>query len=135
MTEQKANIVQKVAIYVVGCMLAALGTATLFHPEFMVRYGLEVATPEARIATRALIGGGELGFSLILLFGGSLQFNIRQRLVLATLLFFAIFTARALAVLLEYKNALAPIVYRELFAEFIILVVLSAVVLFCRKRS
>ena len=135
MVSYSPKTVQKATVIVIGCMLAGLGMATLYHPEFMVRYGLEVATPEARIATRAIIGGGELGFGAFLLFGGKLHFTMRQRLVLATVLFYAILIARILAVWLEHKSTLAPIVYRELFVEFIIVTILSAVLFLGRKPT
>lgn len=128
------NRLETAAVLFIGIMLAGLGAATLYHPEFMSRYGLDVASSEARIATRAIIGGGELSLGAFFLLGGYLKSSTRQRLALATFLFCSIFGARLVAVFLERGNELAPIVYRELLAEFIIAALLLVIVFLCRRR-
>ena len=52
-----------------GLVLIAIGIFTILFPNVMEYYGIAVNRPEPRIAIRGIIGGGELGLGLGLVFG------------------------------------------------------------------
>lgn len=125
---------QSITVLVVGIMLLGLGAVTLYYPEIMERYGLGIATAEARISTRAIIGGGEIGLGILMLAGGTVGFSMRQRLIIATVLFCSLVSVRLIAIVLEDDEQLAPIVYRELAVEIIIAAALLTILALYRKR-
>ena len=53
----------------VGLILLGLGLATTANPDFLGYYGVVLVEPEARLAMRAILGGGEIGLGLALTFG------------------------------------------------------------------
>jgi len=77
-----------------GSILAAFGTVTLIWPSVIAYYGISIDSPEARIAVRAIIGGGEIAFGLILLFGSRLELSAHQRCALAAVIFSCIGSIR-----------------------------------------
>lgn len=93
----------KIMVLFVGVLFLALGLLSFIDPGiFKQLYGIEAGSPSAAIALRAIIGGGEIGLGLFMLFGGMLSVPLRSRLVLAAFVFGGVCIARAVAIMMSW---------------------------------
>lgn len=113
-----------------GLLFLAMGAATFISPTiFTSLYGVGLQTPESRVAIRAIIGGGEISFAFIFLFGNFFGLTSLMRIRLALIIFSGVILARFGAITLEGTYTVSLI--RELVIEVVILSVLGV---FARKR-
>ena len=84
-----------------GAIFLGFGAITLIRPEVLEYYSISVDNSTSRIAARAMIGGGEIGLGLVLLFGGKLGFSNEQRSFLAATIFISVALARLVGLLVE----------------------------------
>ncbi len=103
-----------------GLIFLSLSLLTFTHPEILSYYSIGVDTPAARIAIRAMIGGGELAVAVLLLFGGSLNLTFRQRCMIAALVFGCVGFARVLSGMGEGFEFLIGQPLREAIAELVL---------------
>lgn len=86
---------------VAGCIFLALGIVTLIQPEILSYYAINLDHPSARIATRAMIGGGEIGIALVLLLGSYINLSLSQRSLIAAVIFICVGLSRLVGVWIE----------------------------------
>lgn len=120
--QESAPWVAKLMVLLCGLLLLCLGAWSFFDPGIFIQlYGIGVANSTAKIALRAMIGGGEIGLGLYILVGGNFNISHWSRLTLATFVFGSVFVARACAVLLDWPNITEALI-RELIIEGLIVV-------------
>ncbi len=101
--KSRESTVDKIMALSAGILFLALGLWSFIDPGiFKQFYGIEAGNPSAEIALRAMIGGGEIGLGLFMLFGDMLSVPIRSRLVLAAFVFGGVCIARAGAIILSW---------------------------------
>ena len=100
-----------------GLIFLGLGLITLFRPEILEYYGISADSGSARTAIRAMIGGGEVGFGIVMLGGGRLGFSVSQRCTLAATIFFCVGLARLLSAGFEGNPYLTSQPLREASIE------------------
>lgn len=88
-------------VLISGLIFLALGLVTLIHPGILVYYEIGATSPAARVALRAMIGGGELAISALLLAGRALSLTTDQRCWIAATIFFFVAAARMIGIVLD----------------------------------
>lgn len=83
--------------FLAGLVFLAFGLATLIRPEILSYYSIAIDTPSARIAIRAMIGGGELGIAFLLLQGERVGLSSNQRSLIAAVVFLSVGSARMIS--------------------------------------
>lgn len=132
--KSRESTVDKIMVLSAGLLFLVLGLWSFIDPEiFKQLYGIEAGNPSAAIALRAIIGGGEIGLGLFMLFGGMLSVPLRSRLVLAAFVFGGVCIARALAIILS-SSVFTDGSIREMAIEGVIAISFSFR-LFVSKRS
>jgi hypothetical protein len=106
--------------FLAGSIFLVLGIATLIQPDILSYYGIGLNQPSARVATRAMIGGGEIGLALVLLFGGRFGLNRQQRSLIAAVILICVGLSRIAAIFLEDATLLASQPAREAFIELLL---------------
>jgi hypothetical protein len=96
-----------------GVLIFILGLWTFFNPELLNYYSISIDSPDARIAARAIIGGGEIGLGMTLMFGTLLGITHRALNIIAAVVFLSVGMGRLIAVLLEDGAFLGWQPYRE----------------------
>ena len=116
-----------------GIMFIALGVFTIAKPSVFSHYGIRIDTPEARIAIRAIVGGGEVGIGLFLSIGGWL--NIRSSVLngLATTILLSVGLTRLIAAWLETSQPVSIQPYREGLIEVSLGVFALVMSIVCRE--
>ncbi len=102
---------------VTGLILLFFGIMTLLYPYIMTLYGISVETAQTRIAIRGLIGGGEITFAAIVLFGPRFGFDKLVCVRLIMLLFLGIGLTRLLSGLWEGWDIFWGLPLRESLLE------------------
>ena len=113
-----------------GLLLMGLGIWTFINPEILTYYGVVLVDPEARIAIRAIIGGGEVGLGLLLTVGTSGAFTNKALNSVAATVFLSVGLARVFAVLIEQGSAVGWQPWRESSIELL----LGTIALFAAQR-
>lgn len=103
-----------------GCIFLALGIVTLIQPEIMSYYAIGLDQPSARVAMRAMIGGGEIGIGCVLVFGGRIKLSPRKRSLIAAAIFICVGLSRVAAVFMEGADLLAVQPLREALIEILL---------------
>lgn len=85
-----------------GLIFLALGVLTFINPEVLGYYEIGVDNASARIAIRAMIGGGEVALGLVVLVGQQIGLTIQQRSLIAALVFLSVGAARFSAVWIDH---------------------------------
>jgi len=106
-----------------GLIFLVLSFLTFVRPEILSYYSIGIDTAPARIAIRAMIGGGELGIASLLLFGARLGFSIRQRSLIAAIIFLCAGLARIIAGMGEGTDMLLEQPLREASIEVVLALV------------
>lgn len=114
-----------------GLLLIGLGVWTFINLEILAYYKISLDDPEARVAIRAIIGGGEMGLGSILCFGTILGINRNSLYYFAGSVFCSVGLARIGAILVETGSALEWQPWRESSVELI----LGALAVVAGKRS
>lgn len=124
MPSKLVTIILKYTNIVIGLLFLILGAATFYYPDlFTILYGVELPTPESRVAIRAIIGGGELGLGICFLFGTRYGLTNIALTRLALTVFCSVVLARVIAIFLERSFSLTLL--RELAIEAVILFILG----------
>lgn len=113
-----------------GLLLIGLGILTFINPEILRYYGVVLVDPEARIAVRAIIGGGEVGLGLLLTVGTFGAFTNKALNSVAATVFLSVGLARVFAILIEQGSAVGWQPWRESSIEFL----LGTIALFAAQR-
>lgn len=113
-----------------GLLLIGLGIWTFINPEILTYYGVVLVDPEARIAIRAIIGGGEVGLGLLLTVGTSGAFTNKALNSVAATVFLSVGLARVFAILIEQGSAVGWQPWRESSIELL----LGTIALFAAQR-
>lgn len=103
-----------------GCIFLALGIVTLIQPEIMSYYAIGLDQPSARVAMRAMIGGGEIGIGVVLILGGRINLSSRQLSLIAAAIFVCVGLSRVAAVFMEGADLLAFQPLREALIEILL---------------
>lgn len=103
-----------------GLIFLFLSLLTFAQPEIFAYYSIGVDTPAARIAIRAMIGGGELAVAVLLLFGASLNLTFKQRCVIGAVVFSCVGLARVLSGMGEGFEFLIGQPLREASVELVL---------------
>lgn len=103
-----------------GCIFLALGMVTLIRPEIMSYYAIGLDQPSARVAMRAMIGGGEIGIGVVLILGGRINLSSRQLSLIAAAIFICVGLSRVAAVFMEGADLLAVQPLREALIEILL---------------
>ncbi|KEO89750.1 hypothetical protein EH31_11375 [Erythrobacter longus] len=103
-----------------GCIFLALGIVTLIQPEIMSYYAIGLDQPSARVAMRAMIGGGEIGIGVVLILGGRINLSSRQLSLTAAAIFICVGLSRVAAVFMEGADLLAVQPLREALIEILL---------------
>lgn len=103
-----------------GCIFLALGIASLIQPEIMSYYAIGLDQPSARVAMRAMIGGGEIGIGVVLILGGRINLSSRQLSLTAAAIFICVGLSRVAAVFMEGADLLAVQPLREALIEILL---------------
>ncbi|MBY6129483.1 DUF4345 family protein [Qipengyuania aquimaris] len=103
-----------------GCIFLALGLVTLIQPEIMSYYAIGLDQPSARVAMRAMIGGGEIGIGVVLILGGRINLFSRQLSLIAAAIFICVGLSRVAAVFMEGADLLAVQPLREALIEILL---------------
>lgn len=113
-----------------GLLLIGLGIWTFINPEILRYYGVDLVDPEARIAVRAIIGGGEVGLGLLLTVGTFGAFTNKALNSMAATVFLSVGLARVFAILIEQGSAVGWQPWRESSIELL----LGTIALFAAQR-
>ncbi|MEP3049756.1 MAG: DUF4345 family protein [Erythrobacter sp.] len=100
-----------------GYVFLALGMASFIRPEILSYYAIDLDEPSARVAIRAMIGGGEVGIGVVLLFGGHINLSLSQRSLIAVAIFTCVGLSRLFAVTIEGTGLLTIQPVREAAIE------------------
>lgn len=123
MTAKQKNKFAKIVLMALGCLLLFMGVTTFIHPQIMTRYGLVTESLHARLTISALIGGSEIGLGLFMLLGNKVQASISIRLWMGLSIFCGIVVARVISLIFA-KGPIPDMIYRELLAESIVILLL-----------
>lgn len=86
---------------VAGGIFLALGMTTLLYPQIMGYYSIVFDEADASVATRAMIGGGEVGIAFVLLTGNRINLSVGQRSLIAATIFLCVGLSRLFGVWIE----------------------------------
>ena len=103
-----------------GAILIVFGVWTFSDPAVLHRYDIDTSEPNARIALRAIIGGGELGLGATLLAGKFLKLDQRTLNFMAATVFLSVGGSRLLAASLERSAAIGIQPWREGVIELVL---------------
>ena len=103
-----------------GALLLVFGIWTFSDPAVLHRYGIDTSEPNARIALRAIIGGGELGLGATLLAGKFLKLDQRTLNFMAATVFLSVGGSRLFAASLERSAAIGIQPWREGLIELVL---------------
>ena len=106
-----------------ACLLLGMGITTFLYPQVMARYGMVTDTLHAKLTIRALIGGSEIGLGLFMLLGRKVQATISVRLWVGLSIFSGIVAARLVSLIIT-NGPIPNMIYRELIAESVIILLL-----------
>jgi len=129
MVNKQESYFAKVVVVALGCLLLVMGLITFVYPQIMSRYGLVTDTLHAKLTIRALIGGSEIGLGLFMILGRKVQATISVRLWVGL----SIFSGIVLVSLIITNGPIPNMIYRELIAESLIVMLIS-LALFLRSR-
>jgi len=132
MIAEQENHFAKIVVIGLGCLLLLMGIITFIYPQIMTRYGLITDNVHARLTIRALIGGSEIGFGLYMLLGQKAGASISARLWTGLSIFIGIVAARFASLIIS-NGPISNMIYRELVAESLIVMLIS-LALFLRSR-
>ncbi len=96
-----------------GAILIVFGVWTFSDPDVLHHYGIDTSEPNARIAIRAIIGGGELGLGVTLVAGKFLKLDPTTLNLMAATLFLSVGMCRFSAALLEQSSSVGIQHWRE----------------------
>ena len=103
-----------------GALLLVFGIWTFSDPAVLHHYGIDTSDPNARIALRAIMGGGELGLGVTLLVGKFLKLDQRTLNFMAATVFLSVGVSRLLAASLERSAAIGIQPSREGAIEMVL---------------
>ena len=103
-----------------GALLLVFGIWTFSDPAVLHHYGIDTSDPNARIALRAIMGGGELGLGVTLLVGKFLKLDQRTLNFMAATVFLSVGVSRLLADSLERSAAIGIQPLREGAIEMVL---------------
>ena len=103
-----------------AAILIVFGVWTFSDPAVLHHYGIDTSEPNARIALRAIIGGGELGLGVTLLAGKFLKLDRRTLNFMAATVFLSVGVSRLLAASLERSAAIGMQPWREGAIELVL---------------
>ncbi len=86
----------------------------------MSYYAIGLDQPSARVAMRAMIGGGEIGIGVVLILGGRINLSSRQLSLIAAAIFICVGLSRVTAVFMESAEVLAVQPLREALIEILL---------------
>ena len=98
----RINFILKLFPIFAGLIFVALGVLTFVSPEVLGYYSIGVDNASARIAIRAMIGGGEVALGMVILAGQRIGLTIQQRSLIAALVFLSVAIARLSSVWIEH---------------------------------
>ena len=116
-----------------GAILVGFGIWTFSDPAVLNHYGIDTSEPNARIALRAIIGGGELGLGVTLVAGKFLKLDRRTLNFIAATVFLSVGISRLLAASLERSSAIGIQPLREGVIELVLGA--FAFFVFCKNGS
>lgn len=116
-----------------GAILIVFGIWTFSDPAVLHHYGIDTSEPNARIALRAIIGGGELGLGVTLVAGKFLKLDRRTLNFIAATVFLSAGISRLLAASLERSSAIGIQPLREGVIELVLGA--FAFFVFCKNGS
>lgn len=116
-----------------GAILIVFGIWTFSDPAVLHHYGIDTSEPNARIALRAIIGGGELGLGVTLVAGKFLKLDRRTLNFIAATVFLSVGISRLLAASLERSSAIGIQPLREGVIELVLGA--FAFFVFCKNGS
>ena len=116
-----------------GAILIVFGIWTFSDPAVLHHYGIDTSEPNARIALRAMIGGGELGLGVTLVAGKFLKLDRRTLNFIAATVFLSVGVSRLLAASLERSSAIGIQPLREGVIELVLGA--FAFFVFCKNGS
>lgn len=79
MMKIRFNRVACIYAYFLASIFLLFGGVTLISPDVMGYYKIALEEPEARIAIRSIIGGGELALGILGYLGGRIRLSVSQR--------------------------------------------------------
>ena len=116
-----------------GAILVGFGIWTFSDPAVLNHYGIDTSEPNARIALRAIIGGGELGLGATLVAGKFSKLDRRTLNFIAATVFLSVGISRLLAASLERSSAIGIQPLREGVIELVLGA--FAFFVFCKNGS
>lgn len=116
-----------------GAILVGFGIWTFSDPAVLHHYGIDTSEPNARIALRAIIGGGELGLGATLVAGKFSKLDRRTLNFIAATVFLSVGISRLLAASLERSSAIGIQPLREGVIELVLGA--FAFFVFCKNGS
>ena len=127
---ESASRVIRLIVLCCGLLLLGLGFWSFLDPGIFTQlYGIKVVDSTAKVALRAMIGGGEIGLGMFMLVGGSFNVSLWSRLMLATFGFGSVFIARTCAVLLDWPTITEALIREVVIEGFIFFCLLFGVLL------
>lgn len=123
MTAKQKNKFAKIVLMALGFLLLFMGVTTFIYPQIMTRYGLVTESLHARLTISAIIGGSEIGLGLFMLLGNKVKASISVRLWTGLSIFCGIVVARVISLSVA-KGPIPDMIYRELLAESIVIILL-----------
>lgn len=96
MTAKAAGLARGAHI-LIGLILLGLGAATTANPDILGYYGVVLVEPEASVAMRAILGGGEIGLGLSLTFCRMFGASARSLNMVAALVMLSVGSVRICA--------------------------------------
>ncbi|MEL6540279.1 MAG: hypothetical protein AAFQ34_02645 [Pseudomonadota bacterium] len=103
--------------HLAGLLFLGLGMLTLVRPEILGYYSIGLENNQARIAIRAMIGGGELALGLVIAAGQRIGISVKQRSLIAACVFLCVGLARLSAIWMEGGLGFAQQPHREAVIE------------------
>ncbi|WOR14396.1 hypothetical protein RYZ27_11500 [Hyphomonas sp. FCG-A18] len=103
-----------------GAILVVFGIWTFTDPAVLHHYRVDTSQPNARIALRAIIGGGELGLGFTLAAGKFLKLDRRTLNFIAAIVFLSVGLCRLLAAFLEPYSLVGIQPWREGVVELLL---------------
>ena len=103
-----------------AAILIVFGGWTFSDPAVLHHYGIDTSEPNARIALRAIIGGGELGLGVTFVAGKFLKFDRRTLNFIAAGVFLSVGICRYFAAFLEPFSLVEVQPWREGAVELLL---------------
>ena len=125
-----ARLIRNIHVFL-GLLLIAIGAVTFLYPELLGHYSISTDNPDSRIALKAMIGGGEIGFGVYLAFANLIGVQQRALNLAAAMLFISVGLTRFVATALEDTNEFPWQSVREASIELM----LGLLALFAFKKS